>query len=100
MSSKRAWVDISSGFGGVRLTKSEPIKKIPVITERAESINLYNLFFLIRNSGLTIGSRIIEIGGLIAQACSVGEVKFKMDKCGNDLKVLVVEGYGSDLLKL
>ena len=62
------------------------------ISERA-----LNNLFLIRKSGLTIGSRIIEIGGLIAQACSVGEVKFKMDKCGNDLKVLVVEGYGSDL---
>ena len=42
-------------------------------------------------SGLTIGSRIIEIGGLIAQNVSQGEIKFKMDKCGNDLKVLVVE---------
>ena len=41
--------------------------------------------------GLTIGSRIIEIGGLIAQNVSVGEIKFKMDKCGNDLKILVVE---------
>ena len=42
-------------------------------------------------SGITLGSRIIEIGGLIAQNVSVGEIKFKMDKCGNDLKVLVVE---------
>ncbi|CBY19129.1 unnamed protein product [Oikopleura dioica] len=42
-------------------------------------------------AGLTIGSRLIEIGGVIAQNVSIGEIKNHMKAIGNELKILVVE---------
>ena len=42
-------------------------------------------------AGLTIGSRIIEINGLVAQGGTLEEVKFKMDAALTEIKILVVE---------
>lgn len=42
-------------------------------------------------AGITGGSRIIEINGLVAQGATLDEVKFKMDAALTEVKILVVE---------
>ena len=42
-------------------------------------------------AGVSLGSRVIEIAGLICCNASVGEINIRMEQCGNEMKMLVVE---------